>query len=412
MVPSAPTKGNTPAPSAGGGTPGRTVAGPAETVAGPAEWRTGRVSLLLATVPFPSIDDPVKLTRVIQASLLLRADLDLPVLLSHVMEEARALTAARYGVLGILDGGRSCMAEYVTVGITQEESEKIGPGLTEQELHSLLGEPEAPVGTPPARSVLTVPIDVRNEVYGSIHLVEKIGSPRFTVEDEALVEALAVAAGMAIENARLHQRLQQVAITEGRDRMARDLHDTVVQHLYAVGITLETMARDPEATGLADRLTALVSDIGEAIRHVRSSIYELGHDEEDPGLRAGVLTLVRSLDPMLGFDARVSFDGPVDSVISQSVTEQLLATIREAVTNVGRHARATTASVTVSAHRGMCRLRVTDDGIGLDASGGAGGGGLGLFNLRRRAEIMHGSMEVGDADTGGTVLVWEVPISQ
>jgi signal transduction histidine kinase len=252
---------------------------------------------------------------------------------------------------------------------------------------------------------------VRREVYGSLYLTNKIGSTQFTREDQALVEALAVAAGMAIANARLHQRVQRVAIGEDRERTARDLHDTVVQHLYAIGISLETLAREPEAAGMADRLAVLVSDVGNAIRQVRSSIYELGIDEEDPGVRAGVLILVRSLEPMLGFNVRVTFDGPVDSVISQSVTEQLLATIREAVTNIGRHARATEASVTVSAHRGQCHLRVVDNGIGLSAAGGRTTG-LGLVNLLRRAEGLHGTMEIANSGSGGTVLDWTVPFSQ
>jgi signal transduction histidine kinase len=378
-------------------------------------------------MPFPSIDDPVKLSRVIEATMLLRADLELPVLLGHVIEEARSLTGARFGALGILNSEGTAIAEFLTVGLTRDEEARIGPRPTgEGVLGLLLSDPQPlrlaqlgehpqssgfPENHPPMRSFLGVPIEVRNEVYGSLYLTDKIGSYEFSGEDQALVEALAVAAGMVIENARLHQRVQELAVIEERDRMARDLHDTVVQHLYAVGISLETMAQETEAEGIADRLAALVSDVGDAIRQVRSSIYELGLDEEDPGVRAGVLTLVRSLTPMLGFNVRVSFDGPIDSVISQSVTEQLLATIREAVTNIGRHAQATEASVTVSAHHGLCRLRVVDNGIGLDAAQN-GEAGLGLVNLRRRAEKMHGTMDLATLKSGGTVLEWEVPVSQ
>jgi signal transduction histidine kinase len=171
------------------------------------------------------------------------------------------------------------------------------------------------------------------------------------------------------------------------------------------------MGREAAAAGMADRLAVLVSDIGDAIRQVRSSIYELGLDEEDPGVRAGVLNLVRSLTPMLGFNVRISFDGPVDSVISQTVTEQLLATIREAVTNIGRHAHATEASVAVSAHHGLCLLRVADNGIGLGMTGDHEVG-RGLGNLRQRAERMHGSMDIVSPTSGGTVLEWQVPVSQ
>jgi signal transduction histidine kinase len=378
-------------------------------------------------MPFPSIDDPVKLTRVIEAVILLRADLELPVLLSHVIDEARSLTSARYGALGILNSERTAIAEFLTVGLTEDEEARIGSRPTGKGvLGLLLSDPQPllladlgehpqssgfPANHPPMGSFLGVPIEVRGEVYGSLYLTDKIGSSEFTDEDQALVEALAVAAGMAIENTRLHQRVQDLAVVEDRDRMARDLHDTVVQHLYAVGISLEAIAKETEAEDTADRLGVLVSDVGEAIRQVRSSIYELGLDEEDPGVRAGVVTLVRSLTPMLGFNVRVSLDGPIDSVISQSVTEQLLATIREAVTNVGRHAHATEASVAVSAHHGVCHLRVVDNGIGLGVDWDHELG-LGLANLRRRAEKMHGSMEIASPTSGGTVLEWEVPVSQ
>src|SRR6202011_2464303 len=117
---------------------------------------------------------------------------------------------------------------------------------------------------------------VRDEVYGSLYLTNKSASIEFTDEDEALVETLAVAAGMAIENTRLHQLVQDAAVTDDRNRMARDLQDTVIQHLYAVGLALESMAGAARTTGMSERLRVLVSDIGDAIRQARSSIYELG----------------------------------------------------------------------------------------------------------------------------------------
>lgn len=359
--------------------------------------------------------------------MLLKADLQLPVLLGHVIEEARTLTGARYGALGVLSDDRTTIAEFLTVGLTAEEEVLIGPRPTgEGVLGLFLVDPRPlrlanlsthhqsagfPANHPPMESFLGVPIEVRSEIYGSLYLTDKIGVPEFSSEDQALIEALAVAAGMAIEVSRLHQRVQQLAMIEDRDRMARDLHDTVVQHLYAVGLSLETIAREASAVEVAERLGMLVSDIGSAIRQVRSSIYELGMDAEDPGARAGIVGLVRSLRAMIGFDVGVSFEGPVDAVISQSLTEQLLATIREAVTNVGRHAQASEASVTVSVANGVCRLRVVDNGRGIDPTLDRLDG-LGLGNLRRRAEKLHGGMELARLPSGGTVLTWEVPISQ
>jgi signal transduction histidine kinase len=377
-------------------------------------------------VPFHSIDDPVRLTRVLEATMLLAADVELPALLGHVIDEARFLTGARYGALGILDNDGTSIAEFLTVGLTAEEEEAIGPRPTGRGVLGLLIDDPRPLrlarlddhpdrfgfppNHPPMHSFLGVPINVRNEVYGSLYLTDKTDSTEFTAEDQELVEALAVAAGMAIENSRLHRRVQELAVIEDRHRMARDLHDTVIQHLYAVGISLETMAREPAAAVVADRLGLLVTDIGDAIRQVRSSIYELGLDLGDLGVRASVLTLVRSLNPMVGFDIHVSFAGPVDSVVSETVSENLLATVREAITNIARHADATTASVSIVVEDEVCRLRIIDNGCGIDGTR-VGTTGMGLVNLRRRAETLHGTMAIEASDAGGTVLVWRVPVS-
>ena len=378
-------------------------------------------------MPFHAIDDPVKLTRVIEALMLLQADIELPLLLGHVVEEARFLTGAQYGALGIFDSSGSTIEELLTSGLSEAEQARISRRPTGEGLLGLhLSDPrplrlihldEHPMSTglpahhPPMDSMLSVPVEVRGEVYGSLVLTNKRGAAEFTSEDQALVEALAVAAGMAIENTRLHARVRDAAVIQDRDRTARDLHDNVVQHLYAIGITLESMVREAETSAMAERLALLVSDVGASIRQIRSSIYELGSTEENPGVRSNILSLVRSLDPMFSFSVSVTFDGPVDTVISQSIADQLLATIREAVTNIGRHAQATKASVTLSAHDGTCRLRVSDNGIGMNVDGSARTG-LGLVNLRHRAESLHGAMAIECPETGGTVLEWSVPFSQ
>jgi signal transduction histidine kinase len=384
-----------------------------------------RHSVRLPSMPSRSIDDPVKLGRVLEATLLLKADLELPTLLHHVIEEARSLTGARYGALGILNEERTAIVEFITVGLEPGEEERIGPRPTGMGVLGLLiadssslrlaqlgSHPDSfgfPLNHPPMDSFLGVPIEVRNEVYGSLYLTNKLGSSEFTDEDEALVEALAVAAGMAIENARLHQRVQEVAVFEDRDRMARDLHDTVIQQLFAVGLSLQSMAGEARAAGMADRLRTAISEIDNSIRQVRSSIYELGLDGNDRGVQTSTVALLRELNPMVGFDVQVVFDGPVESVISDVVADHVLATIREAVTNIARHAQATEASVTLSVDHNMCQLRIVDNGRGIDATR-LSAGGLGLSNLRRRAEKLHGQMEIESPKTGGTLLTWRVPV--
>jgi signal transduction histidine kinase len=386
-----------------------------------------QVSRTEVLMPYRSIEDPAKLRRVLEATLLVEADLELPALLRHVIGEALAMTNARYGALGVLNEDRTALAEFITVGLDPDEEERIGARPTGRGVLGLLisepkplrvarlGEhPESfgfPPNHPPMTSFLGVPIKVRDDVYGNLYLTDKIGWSEFTSDDEALVGALAIAAGIAIENTRLHQRVQEVAIFDERDRLARDLHDTVIQQLFAVGLRLQSIAGTATAPEEADRLRAVIADIDDTIRQVRTTIFELGLDSTSQGSRASVLALVEELTPVLGFEVNTSIDGSVDAALSDEIVEHLLATLREALTNIGRHAEATRASVVLSVDSDMCRLQVFDNGHGVN-HGKDRAGGNGLGNMRRRAEKLSGSFEIETPDAGGTLLVWQVPISQ
>ena len=377
-------------------------------------------------MPYRSIEDPVKLRKVLEATLLLEADLELPTLLRHLIEEARSMTGARYGALGVLNDQRTGLSEFLTVGLSAEEEKVIGPRPTGRGVLGLLiTDPETvrladlgshpdsygfPANHPPMTSFLGVPLRVRGEVYGNLYLTDKIGWSEFTSDDESLVAALALAAGIAIENARLHKRVREAAIYEDRDRLARDLHDTVIQRLFAVGLSLQSMAGAARADGLSSRLTAAISDLDDTIREVRSTIYQLGSTGIEQGIRGRVHSLLRELNPIVGFEIHATFGGPVDSSIPDQIAEHLLAVIREAVTNVGRHAGATEASVRLTVDEDLCRLQVTDNGCGIAMSGN--NGGFGLPNLLRRAEKLHGRFTIDSPPTGGTSLTWEVPVAQ
>lgn len=276
---------------------------------------------------------------------------------------------------------------------------------------TLLGEhPDSfgfPPGHPPTTSFLGVLVKVRDDVYGNLYLTDKVGWPEFTRDDVALVEALALAAGIAVENTRLHQQVQDAAVYEDRDRLARDLHDHVIQRLFGLGLNLQGMSmRASEAD--ADRLQKHVAEIDEIIGEIRGTIYALGMGGSSRGVRDDVTILVRELSAVTTFELVVSFEGAVDTMVSERVSEHLLATIREAVTNIERHADATKASIVLNANDGYCQLLVIDNGRGMDARAE---GGLGLNNLRRRAEKLHGEFDVVSAPTGGTVLIWRVPTS-
>ncbi len=378
----------------------------------------------IISVPFRAIEDPTKLRRILQATLLIESNLELPEVLRHVVEEARSMTGARYGALGVLDEDKLALSDFITVGLSEEQESEIGARPTGRGVLGLLiadpkplriseigDHPDSfgfPPGHPPMTSFLGVPVKVRDEVYGNLYLADKVGWSEFTHDDEALVGALSLAAGIAIENARLHDRVRRAAVYEDRDRVARDLHDTVIQRLFALGLTLQSMAaRLPPAA--ADQLGGAVADIDRVIAQVRSTIYELGMGEDSRGIRDDITNLTRELQPVLGCDVDVMFEGPLDARINGQVMEHLLATIREALTNVGKHAHATRASVSVVADETSCRLKITDDGTGITGAPSVGGG-LGLSNLRRRAEKLHGTLAVDDVPGGGTRLTWTVPL--
>ena len=390
-------------------------------------------------MPYRSIDDPATLRRVLEATLLLAADLELAPLLRHIVEEARSMTNARYAALGVLNDEHTALTEFITVGIDADDERLIGARPTGRGVLGLLiSEPRPlrlselgshdqsagfPAGHPPMTSFLGVPITVRDEVYGNLYLTDKVGWSEFTADDESLVGALAVTAGIAIQNARLHQRVQAVAVLEERDRLARDLHDTVIQRLFAIGLSLQATAGTPGASAVSDRLQAAIADVDDTIRQVRTSIFELS-SLDGTSLRRQMVSLAHQLSDTVGVDVRVMFDGPVDNALPPAIADQLLAVTREAVTNVGRHADASQAAVHLTVDRRLCQLRVVDNGRGMGAAAGGpedpaedpaegseGSEGRGLVNLRQRAEKLGGVFTLGDNPGGGTILTWQVPLA-
>jgi PAS domain S-box-containing protein len=198
---------------------------------------------------------------------------------------------------------------------------------------------------------------------------------------------------------------QELAVTEDRERIARDLHDTVIQRLFAAGMTLQgTLARLEEGP-TRERIELAVTELDETIREIRSAIFGLRTPVDGgPGLRGELVRLVAEARPALGFSPRLRFAGPVES-IDPAIAEQLLPSLREALANVARHASATAVRITLEVGDEVV-LRVVDDGVGVS---GEVVGGQGLRNLAERAALVGGTCTVGRADGGGTVVEWRAP---
>jgi signal transduction histidine kinase len=371
---------------------------------------------------------PRSLRQLLDAVMAVGSDLDLSAMLQRIVEAAVDLVDARYGALGVLDDSRTRLAQFLTVGVDDETYKAIGHL---PEGHGILGlliidarplrlpdlrehsdSSGFPPNHPPMRSFLGVPIRVRDDVFGNLYLTDKTSAEVFTDVDEELVVGLAAAAGVAIDNARLHARVQELALVEDRERIARDLHDTVVQRLFATGLSLQGAAglvrSDPEAA--VRRVENSVDDLDLTVKQIRSAIFglearEASHEE---GVRKRVLDLVSESGPMLGFEPTVLFEGPVDTATPEPVATDMLAALREALSNVARHADARHVDVVVAVDTTEATLRVTDDGVGPPAPGQPRGHGL--DNLQARAARREGTFTIGPADLQGTVIEWRVPV--
>ncbi|MEO6987825.1 MAG: GAF domain-containing protein [Aquihabitans sp.] len=365
----------------------------------------------------------VRMRQLLDAVMSVASDLELDVVLKRVVTVAVELVDARYGALGVLDPDRTHLSDFIHVGMDDALVAEIG------ELpkgHGILGllitdpdpvrladlnvHPDSfgfPAGHPPMGSFLGVPIFVGGTAWGNLYLTDKRGGEQFNDLDEKVALGLAAAAGVAIEKARLHARVRELDVIADRDRIARDLHDTVIQRLFATGLSLEGALRLATAPEVAYRLTQAVDDIDNAIVDVRASIFELQtRPATIQGTRRHLLVVGDEVTAALGFSPSFHFVGPVDDQGAE-VDSDLVAVVREALSNAARYAEATAVSVTIEAAPTGLTVTVQDNGVGpLEERDG----GQGLRNLRRRAERLGGTSALEPVDEGGSRLWWWIPI--
>ena len=269
---------------------------------------------------------------------------------------------------------------------------------------------EAGAGVAPAEleigPVLVVPLLGSRGAQGVLTAARLRGRTAFAATDVEMANSFANHAALAIELAEARAKQQRAAMLDERDRIAADLHDHVIQRLFAAGLSLQSVAMKLGRGPVTDRILTTVQDLDATISQIRTTIFEL-HDmpRADPaGLRARVLDLVADATKALGFEPIVRFEGPVDTLPSV-LADDLVAVAREALANVARHARAGTAEVELSAFAEQVRLLVHDDGVGFTP----GSRSSGLTNMRRRAERRGGTLDVGSRVPRGTTVAWSVP---
>jgi signal transduction histidine kinase len=249
--------------------------------------------------------------------------------------------------------------------------------------------------------VLVVPLGVESAAWGAVAVAG------VTVEPvRRLLETFAAQAAIALELAERRRDAERLVVLEDRDRIAKDLHDTVIQRLFAIAMTLMSAIKITQKRDVAVRVQRAVDDLDDTIRQIRSTVFALQTPVEDePALRSRLLAVVEEATRSLGFAPGVRLDGLLETTVDDATGEQLTVVLREVLSNVARHAHASRVDVNVAAGDDLV-LQVADDGVGIPATGRRSG----LANMASRAERLGGRFSVGRGEEGGTTVEWRVPL--
>ena len=348
--------------------------------------------------------------------------------LQVIVDQVRPLVSAQYVALGIVDdNGR--IERFITSGMDDQTRHRIGPlpegkgllGLIIRENRSfripdLNVDPRRhgfPPNHPPMTSFLGVPITLRDVTIGRLYLTNKVGATEFSDEDQSLVETFALHAGIAMENARLHEQMNRLAVVDERERISKDLHDGIIQNMYAVSLALEDVPdlMDDDRDEAAARIERSIDSIHLAIQDIRNFIFGLR-----PGLLEGA-PLISGLASLLDehrHNTLIDLELRVPEAIvepTSAMTSQLLGIVSESLSNVVRHSQASRAVVGLTLDDGghVAELWIEDNGIGFDPDRVGKLGHQGLANTRERAAQIGGSVTINSQPTSGTRVVIRVP---
>lgn len=364
-----------------------------------------------------------------EAALAISTELAVDKVLQLIVDSARKLVSAQFAALGVpnLLGG---LDTFIHSGIGPERVQKMGHlpegkgllGVIIKEkrpirLNNIADDPRSvgfPPHHPPMRSFLGVPIIAGDEVYGNLYLANKLGAASFSRQDQSLVEMLAAHAAIAIQNARLYEQVERLAVLEERNRIGMDLHDGVIQSIYAVGLTLESARYTlPDHMGETDKLLkTAVSQLNLAIQDIRNFIMDLRPRRFQGDLREGLSKLVREFQANTMIQAKATYSGnqlaQLDA-LSLPTARTLFLTTQEALANIARHAKAGRVTVDVVCENDWIVLRIKDDGIGFDLSDTAQKVGHGLSNMQIRAQERSGTFEINSDPGQGAEIVLKLP---
>ncbi|MFC4003482.1 GAF domain-containing protein [Prauserella oleivorans] len=257
-------------------------------------------------------------------------------------------------------------------------------------------------------SALAVPLTVGDTTLGVLVVAKVDDTVPFSDDEMEFVQGFATHAALALEFVRAAEDRERIAVFEDRERIAHDLHDLVIQRLFAIGLGLEALGKSTGEPRVAAQVGTFVANLDQTIRDIRDSIFSLQEPSEAPGsLRGHLLGLALEAAPALGFHPRVGFDGPLDTAVPDVVRPDVTAALREALSNITRHARARSVSADVAVDRTGTTLTLTvaDDGAGMPPRPRHRGG---LDALARRAARWDGRLSLRETPGGGTTLTWAI----
>lgn len=361
-----------------------------------------------------------RLSTLIRSAAAVVGEVDLGEVLKRLITEAMSATGARYAALGVI-GEHGVLSDFLYEGIDPDLAAEIGhlptgrgvlgTVIREKEpliLESISEHPDSygfPPNHPPMTNFLGVPITAGDSTFGNLYLTDKKGG--FTDEDLGVVDALSHIAGAAIQTARLQERLRLVAVVEDRQRIARDLHDSVIQDLFAVGLGLQGLTRridDPDTARLVDDA---VDRLDTSVNSLRRYIFEL-KDPTQPalGLDERLQDLVSRMGSAYPSTVRLSIDwlGPTNA------DDEIVMVVQEALSNSLRHAESDWVEITLTDDDEDVLVQVIDNGIGFDASDVASG--MGIANMRSRVQRLGGVMTIDSAKGEGTRVEVRLPVKQ
>ena len=360
-----------------------------------------------------------RLPELIEAAAAVVGAGDLEQVLRSLVAEAKGATGARYAALGVI-GEHGVLTEFLHEGLTDEQTKRIGAlptgkgvlGTLVREkrtirLDSIADHPDSygfPPNHPPMRSFLGVPVAAGGRAFGNLYLTEKEGG--FTDDDVMLVEALSRIAGSAVTTARLQERLRSIAVGEDRERIARDLHDSVIQDLFAVGLALQGIAERVTDPTAASTIEESVDRLDVVVESLRAYIFQLRATGDRGQLDDRLQELVSRMGS--AYPASVTLEIAVARLPTGQLEDEVVKCVSEALSNALRHSGGADVEVVVDADPDWCRIWVRDNGAGFDPASSTTG--MGLANLAARAASVGGRIDVTSRPGEGTTVDVRLPI--